>query len=92
MAWACSACGAPLLARRYRCCPAASATCTPDHPAPSQLVLMWLACPAATPPPPQADFFLACEPSWLEKRFPDKAARCRRPAVALLSPDKTWMT
>lgn len=34
----------------------------------------------------------ACEPAWLEQMFPAEAAKCKRPAVALLSPDKTWIT
>eukprot|EP00887_Chlorella_sp_A99_P002509 scaffold6.g2509.t1 len=40
----------------------------------------------------EADFFLAVEPAWLQARYPEVAKRCRRPAVALLSPDKAWMT
>ena len=39
----------------------------------------------------EVDFFLAVEPAWLEKRFPEQAKRVRRPAVALLCPDKNWM-
>lgn len=33
-----------------------------------------------------------CEPEWLERMFPAEAAKCKRPAVVLLSPDKTWIT
>lgn len=33
-----------------------------------------------------------CEPEWLERLFPEEAKKIRRPAVALLCPDKHWMT
>ncbi len=38
------------------------------------------------------DFFLVCEPQWLDARFPDEATRVRRPCVALVSTDKIWIT
>jgi hypothetical protein len=36
------------------------------------------------------DFFLTCEPAWLSKA--PGAEKVRRPAVALVSTDKTWIT
>lgn len=38
------------------------------------------------------EMLFACEPAWLEKMFPEEAKKIRRPAVALLCPDKNWMT
>ena len=40
----------------------------------------------------EVDFYFACEPAWLDAKFPDVAKRVRRPAVALISPDKSWIT
>jgi hypothetical protein len=39
----------------------------------------------------EIDFFFAVEPAWLE-RFPEEAKRVRSPVVALVSPEKEWMT
>ncbi len=36
------------------------------------------------------DFFFVCDPAWLDK-FPE-GKQVRRPAIALVSTDKTWMT
>ena len=38
------------------------------------------------------DFFLVCEPAWLDARFPQEAKRVGRPCVALVSTDKIWIT
>lgn len=38
----------------------------------------------------EQDFFFACEPAWLD-RYPE-AKMVKKPAVALVSTDKTWMT
>ncbi|EIE18275.1 hypothetical protein COCSUDRAFT_60467 [Coccomyxa subellipsoidea C-169] len=38
------------------------------------------------------DFFLVCEPTWLDKQFPQEAKRVGRPCVALVSTDKIWIT
>ena len=40
----------------------------------------------------ELDFFIVSEPAWLGQRFPDEAAQVRRPCVALISTDKTWIT
>lgn len=40
----------------------------------------------------EVDFWLVPEPVWLDKRFPEKAKAVKRPCVALVSTDKTWMT
>lgn len=50
------------------------------------------------PPPPQTpqgedvEMFFVCEPKWLQEKFPAEAAKCKRPAVALVCPDRTWVT
>lgn len=38
------------------------------------------------------DFFLVCEPEWLDSSFPTEAKKVKRPAVALVSTDATWIT
>lgn len=38
----------------------------------------------------EQDFFFVCEPEWLN-RFPE-SKNVQKPAVALVSTDKTWMT
>lgn len=38
------------------------------------------------------EMLFVCEPAWLEKLFPAEAAKCKRPAVALVCPDRSWMT
>ena len=38
------------------------------------------------------NMLFVCEPEWLDRLFPEEAKRVRRPAVALLCPDKMWMT
>ncbi|KAL4421740.1 hypothetical protein ABPG77_002356 [Micractinium sp. CCAP 211/92] len=40
----------------------------------------------------EVDMLFVCEPEWLERLFPEEAKKIRRPAVALLCPDKNWMT
>lgn len=40
----------------------------------------------------ELDFFFACEPAWLDEKFPAEAKKVRRPAVALVSTDKEWIT
>ncbi|PRW60984.1 hypothetical protein C2E21_0507 [Chlorella sorokiniana] len=40
----------------------------------------------------EVEMLFVCEPAWLEKLFPAEAAKCRRPAVALVCPDRSWMT
>jgi len=40
----------------------------------------------------ELDFFLVCEPGWLDASFPSEAKKVRRPAVALISTDATWIT
>lgn len=37
------------------------------------------------------DFFLVCEPAWLDSKFPEEAKKVRRPSVALISTDKMWI-
>lgn len=38
------------------------------------------------------DFFLVPEPEWLDRNFPAEGRRVGRPSLALVSPDKTWIT
>ena len=38
------------------------------------------------------DFFLVCEPAWLDAQFSQEAKRVGRPCVALVSTDKIWIT
>ena len=38
------------------------------------------------------DFFLVCEPEWLDSSFLTEAKKVKRPAVALVSTDATWIT
>ena len=40
----------------------------------------------------ELDFFLVCEPAWLDGDFAAEAKRIGRPAVALISTDATWIT
>lgn len=40
----------------------------------------------------EIDFWLVPNPVWLDKKFTDKAKAVRRPCVALVSSDTTWMT
>ena len=40
----------------------------------------------------ELDFFILSEPAWLDSQFPKEAAQVRRPCVALISTDKTWIT
>lgn len=39
-----------------------------------------------------ADFYLVPNPTWLEERYPTQAKQVRRPAMALVSTDETWIT
>ncbi|EFJ45542.1 hypothetical protein VOLCADRAFT_106005 [Volvox carteri f. nagariensis] len=38
------------------------------------------------------DFYIVPEPVWLDKKFPELAKQVKRPCVALISTDKTWIT
>ncbi len=38
------------------------------------------------------NFHLVSQPAWLDTLFPEEAKRIGRPAVALVCPDKDWMT
>ncbi|KAI3432890.1 hypothetical protein D9Q98_010472 [Chlorella vulgaris] len=40
----------------------------------------------------EVEMLFVCEPEWLERLFPEEAKKLRRPAVALLCPDQSWMT
>jgi len=40
----------------------------------------------------EVDFWLVPEPVWLDQMFAERAKAVRRPCVALVSTDKTWMT
>jgi hypothetical protein len=40
----------------------------------------------------EVEMLFVCEPEWLDRLFPEEAKKLRRPAVALLCPDKSWMT
>ena len=40
----------------------------------------------------EIDFFLVPEPAWLDVKFPDQGKRIRRPSLAIVSPDKIWIT
>lgn len=37
------------------------------------------------------DFYMVSQPAWLESKFPDLDKRVRKPAVALVATDKTWI-
>ncbi len=38
------------------------------------------------------DFFLVCDPTWLDAKGGAEAKRVKRPCVALVSTDKMWIT
>ena len=38
------------------------------------------------------NFFLVPEPAWLDSKFPAEGKRVGRPSLAIVSPDKTWIT
>ena len=40
----------------------------------------------------EIDFFLVPEPEWLDTKFQAQGRRVRRPSLALVSQDKTWIT
>ena len=40
----------------------------------------------------EMDFFLVPDPKWLDTNFAAEGKRVRRPCVALVSPDKIWIT
>lgn len=40
----------------------------------------------------EIDFFLVSEPAWLDTKFPKEAKQVKRPSIALVSPDKIWIT
>lgn len=70
------------------------AACSRSRPL-APLVDPFQPTPCASPACPQGEpveMLFACEPKWLEEKFPAEAAKCKRPAVALICPDKTWMT
>lgn len=39
----------------------------------------------------EIDFYLVPEPKWLEQKYPQEAKQIKRPCVALVSTDKTWI-
>lgn len=39
----------------------------------------------------EVDFFLVPEPKWLDAKYPEQAKAIKRPCVALMSTDKTWI-
>lgn len=39
----------------------------------------------------ELDYFLVCEPEWLEKQHPEEAKKVGRPCVALIGKDKAFM-
>lgn len=39
----------------------------------------------------ELDFFLVCEPEWLDKQHPEEAKKVGRPCVALIGTDYTFM-
>ena len=38
------------------------------------------------------DFYIVPEPKWLEAKYPEESKRVKRPCVALVSTDKSWIT
>uniref|UniRef100_A0A1D2A6H1 Ycf54-like protein n=2 Tax=Auxenochlorella protothecoides TaxID=3075 RepID=A0A1D2A6H1_AUXPR len=38
------------------------------------------------------DFYIVSQPHWLDAKFPNEAKKVRRPAAALISTDKAWIT
>lgn len=38
------------------------------------------------------NFFLVPEPAWLDSKFPKEGKRVGRPSLAVVSPDKQWIT
>ncbi|KXZ49840.1 hypothetical protein GPECTOR_19g291 [Gonium pectorale] len=38
------------------------------------------------------DFYLVADPKWLDAKFPELGKQVKRPCVALVSTDKTWIT
>ncbi|KAK9813708.1 hypothetical protein WJX73_004235 [Symbiochloris irregularis] len=38
------------------------------------------------------NFFLVPEPAWLDSKFPNEGKRVGRPSLAVVSPDKQWIT
>lgn len=40
----------------------------------------------------EIDFWLVPEPKWLDAKFPKEAKMVKRPCVALISTDETWIT
>lgn len=40
----------------------------------------------------EQDFFFVPDPVWLEQQLGDKAKQVKRPCVALVSTDKSWIT
>jgi hypothetical protein len=39
----------------------------------------------------ELDFFLVCEPEWLDKQHPEEAKKVGRPCVALIGQEENWM-
>jgi hypothetical protein len=37
------------------------------------------------------DFFMVCEPKWLEKQHPEEAKKVGRPCVALVGKEESWI-
>lgn len=38
------------------------------------------------------NFFLVPEPAWLDGKFPNEGKRVGRPSLAVVSPEKQWIT
>jgi hypothetical protein len=39
----------------------------------------------------ELDFFLVCEPEWLDKQHPEEAKKVGRPCVALIGQEENWI-
>jgi hypothetical protein len=37
------------------------------------------------------DFFLVCDPEWLEKQHPSEAKKVQRPCIALVGAEESWL-
>ena len=40
----------------------------------------------------EIDFYLVPNPKWLDDKYAAQGKQVRRPCMALVSPDKTWIT
>ena len=39
----------------------------------------------------ELDYFLVCEPEWLDKQHPEAAQKVQRPCVALVGQEESWI-